>query len=94
MVTYPVHVRRNHYSGSKEGLRLKAARDNRIAGELEEYINKAIEEQNEEEKIYLYSEIAHETGYSLDVVHRFLFSVDGGSNGFTVVKKSMDNLER
>lgn len=89
MVNYPVHVPRKSYRGSKPAIRQKTSERNRIAAELESYINERIREQEEETKVYLYYRIASETGYPLEIVREILFGVDGGHNGFTV-RKSAD----
>lgn len=86
MVTYPVTVERKTYRGSKETLRRKASEYNRVAAELEEYINGQLLKQTEEVKVYHYHEIAAATGYPLERVREILFSVEGGHNGFTAKK--------
>ena len=86
MVTYPVYVPRKMYRGFKPAIRLKTSEHNRIAGELERYVNERILEQKEETKVYLYYEIASATGYPLELVREILFGVDGGHNGFTARK--------
>ena len=86
MVTYPVRIPRKHYRGSKSNIRQKVDEQNRIACELEKYINEKIEKQAHEFHSYLYYEIASETGYDLKTVEEILFSVDCGNNGFTVCK--------
>jgi hypothetical protein len=94
MVTYPVRVSRKSYRGSKETIRRKTNEHNRIARELEEYINQRIKEQEEETRVYYYYEIASETGYSKELVREILFSVDCGHHGFTDRKTTdIDNLE-
>jgi hypothetical protein len=86
MVNYPVHVPRKNYRGSNTVIQIKTNERNRIAAELERYINQRIKEQKEETKVYLYYEIASATGNSLELVREILFGVDGGHNGFTAKK--------
>lgn len=88
MVHYPVHVPRKTYRGSKPVMQVKTSEYNRIAGELERYINGRIEERAEVTQVYLYHEIASATGYPLKLVREMLFGVDGGHNGFTVSKRA------
>lgn len=91
MVTYPISVPRKTYMGSKPVTQVKTNEYNRIAGELERYINKQIEEQEEGTKTYLYYRIASTTGHPLKLVREILFGVDGGHNGFTVRKRAGDD---
>ena len=86
MVTYPVHVPRKGYSGGKAAIRQKVVMRNRIAAELERHINEKIAEREEETQVYLYYEIARDTGYDVETVKDILFGVDCGHNGFTVSK--------
>jgi hypothetical protein len=79
---------RKTYRGSKQVTQVKTSEHNRIAAELERYINARIEERAEEIQVYLYYEIASATGYPLKLVREMLFGVDGGHNGFTVVKRA------
>lgn len=84
MVTYPVHVQRKAYRGKKDKLKQEAIEYNRLAGELESYINKKVEESDEDELIIIYDSIAAKLHLSLDLVSEILYSVDGGDNGITV----------
>ena len=45
MVTYPIHIKRDHYGGRDTKKRQKIADRNRIASELEEYINQRLLKQ-------------------------------------------------
>lgn len=86
MVTYPIHVRRKHYNGSKDHLRRRCARTNQTAAELERYLNRRIEESDQETQVFLYGFIAADTGIAEEEVRRLLFPVDCGHNGLTVRK--------
>ncbi len=90
MVRYPVRVPRKDYRGSKANIRLKVAERNRLAQRLEEHVNARIAESDEEVQIYLYYEIARDLNLPIDTVRKILFAVDGGDNGFTVVKAKKD----
>jgi hypothetical protein len=83
MVRYPITIERESYNGSNEKKRSKAAERNRIAAELEKYINDEIQRRGS--GVYLYGLIAHDTGYDEELVRQICFSIDGGQNGFTVV---------
>lgn len=72
-------------------MQVKTNEYNRIAAELERYINGQIEKQAEGTQVYLYHEIASATGYPLRLVREMLFGVDGGHNVFTVVKSAGDD---
>jgi CRISPR/Cas system type I-B associated protein Csh2 (Cas7 group RAMP superfamily) len=84
MVTYPVHVQREAYRGKEDKLKQEAIEYNRLAGELESYINKKVEESDEYELIIIYDSIAAKLHLPLDLVRKILYSVDGGDNGITV----------
>lgn len=86
MVIYPVVVPRKHYAGRKANIQQKVAEQNGIASDIERYINEQIERQEEEIHVYMYYQIAQETGYDVKTVSDILFGVDCGSNGFTVRK--------
>lgn len=89
MVTYPITVKRNAYRGRDPRKRAKANEENRIALELERHINKLLENQQLPIQNYMYHEIARDTGHSLETVRRLCFPIDGGHQGFTVIKKGM-----
>ncbi|HUU53117.1 MAG TPA: hypothetical protein VMW44_00585 [Candidatus Bathyarchaeia archaeon] len=86
MVTYPVHVHGKTYRGKKDKLKQEAIEYNRLAGELESYINKKVDESDEYELIIIYDSIAAKLHLPLDLVREILYSVDGGDNGITVRK--------
>jgi uncharacterized protein YerC len=89
MVTYPISVKRNGYRGANPKRRAKAYVENEIASALEQHINKRLLEQTQPVRVYLYHEIARETGYNVETVGRLCFSIDGGHNGFTAIKRGM-----
>lgn len=89
MVTYPIHIKRDHYGGRDTKKRQNSADRNRIASELEEYINQRLLKQEASVQVYDFADIARATGYSIDVVSGLGYSIDGGSNGFTAWKHGM-----
>ncbi len=59
MLANPVRVQRRSYRGSDDPIRqAQIAELNRVAGILEDYLNKQIKERKEEHQKYLYSRIA------------------------------------
>ncbi len=84
MVSYPIRVERKSYRGSDPKKQRKVAERNRIAAELEKYINSQIVKDGG--GVYLYGFIAHETGYDEKLVREICFSIDCGHNGFTVAE--------
>ena len=89
MLAYPVRVQRRSYRGSDDPTKqAQIAELNRVAGILEDYLNKQIEERKEEHQTYLYSRIAADLGFEVELVRSILFSVAGGKDGFIVHKRS------
>lgn len=83
MVTYPIHVHGSTYRGRDARKRQKAAEANRIAADLTRIINEMLLKQQEPIRAYDWMEISDASGYSLEVVREFGYSIDCGSNGFT-----------
>lgn len=88
MIAYPIHVPRKGYRGAKPKIRRKVAERNRLAQELEDYLNSQIAVSDESIQQYLYYEIARETRIPIEKVRDILFGVDGGYNGLTVTRHS------
>ena len=86
VANYPISVPRKMYKGADVKKREKAQERNRIADELESYLNKLIEKQTQERASYFYFQIANETGHAEKTVREILFSVDCGHTGLTVYK--------
>lgn len=86
MVTYPIRVPRDHYKGRNPRRLQKRSENNRIAQELENYLNRAIEKDDANMQKFIYGFIAVDTGYSEETVRNILFGVDCGHNGLTVIK--------
>jgi hypothetical protein len=94
MVRYPVRVPRDGYKGRDPKKRQKRSEKNRIAKELEDYLNRAIEKNDQNLQQYLYGYIAADTGFSEKIVRDILFGVDAGHNGLTVIKNpSHSNID-
>jgi hypothetical protein len=89
MVTFPISVKRNTYSGRDPRKRARAIDENRVALELERHINAKLEKQQDPIHAYMYHELAWETGHHIELVRRLCFSIDCGGNGFTVIRHGM-----
>lgn len=93
MVTHPIYVPRQNYRGSNSKKSAKVNRRNLIAMELEQLINRKLQEQKLPIEQYLYYELAAETGYSESEIHDVCYGIDGGSNGFTAIRKDLSYEE-
>jgi hypothetical protein len=89
MVTHPIHVTRDGYRGSNPGKRAKANETNRIAFELEKYINSLLAAQEQPIQVYFYHTIADATHIPVAIVSKLCMAIDGGSSGFTAIKSGM-----
>lgn len=87
MVTYPVHVAREGYRGTNPRRREQVRRYNEDAQRIEECINAMLEEQTEATASYTWHEISSRCGLSPDRIREIGFSIDGGHNGFTALRK-------
>lgn len=56
---------------------------------LERLINKMLLAQERPIQTYMYYEIAHASGYPIELVRKLCFSIDCGGNGFTAIKPGM-----
>ena len=88
MLSYPVHFPRQFYRGSKDNLRRRAADANRLIKQVEDYVNAQGKIDPEPFHQYIYASIAHELGLDPNEVRR-LCMVDGGHNGFTVLRPGL-----
>jgi hypothetical protein len=86
MVTYPVHVPRDHYYGKDERRRRKAQRYNQIAQECEDYLNRKIRDDPAPVQQYEYWRIAHDLNLILEEVQKVMIGVECGHNGITIQK--------
>jgi hypothetical protein len=89
LVPYPIHVKRSTYRGSDPKKRQKASEENRVAALLETHINERIKAQTRPVESYLYYQIASETGVSEKTVRALCYGIDGGHNGFTVIRSGL-----
>lgn len=89
MVTYPIRITRDGYRGNNPTRRAKAQRANEAASRLEDHINEKLKNQREPVRVYLYHEIAAETGIGLETVRTIGQSIDGGSGGFTAFRSGL-----
>lgn len=88
MLTYPVYFPRNRYSGRNEARRNKAYLENELIARVERYVNEQGKVQEDPFHIYSYAEIAFELRLDPEDVRR-LCMVDGGHNGFTVIRPGL-----
>jgi len=86
MVNFPIHIRRKSYNGKDPKKIAKIQEWNEIAGDLEKMINDIVEKQVNNIQSYTYTEISNNTGYTISTVEELCLSIDGGSNGFTVMR--------
>lgn len=90
MVKHPIHVKRSNYRGADPKKRAKASALNVTAAKLERHINELLLKQEDPIGQYLYYEIARDTGVPEGTVLDLCFCIDGGGNGFTVIRKDLD----
>ncbi len=88
MVNYPIHVPRLHYRGKDASKLAKVQRANLIARELEEAINELVGKQTHRFCSYDWGQFRW-LGYSQDEIAGVGFRIDGGHNGFTVVRPEL-----
>jgi len=89
MVTFPIRIDRSGYKGSNPKKREKALERNRLASALESKINEILANQTAPIRTYSYHEIARVTGFDYETVKDLGYSIDCGSNGFTVCRKGL-----
>jgi len=56
---------------------------------LESLINGLLQQQEAPVQIYYYQEFASMSGYAEELVRRLCFAIDGGSTGFTAIRKGL-----
>lgn len=93
MVEYPINVRRDYYRGSNERRRMKAYETNQYATRIEQTVNALLERQTADIQSYFWDEIASESGVPMEIVKDLGYSIDGGSGGFTAVRKGLTMQE-
>lgn len=93
MITYPIHVARDPYRGSNPKKRAKAQAINEVASKLEAHINEKLKNQSEPIYVYMFQEIAMETGIDYETVRKLGGSIDGGSGGFTAYKSGLTQAQ-
>lgn len=89
MVTYPIQIRRDTYRGADARKRQKASELNAMATKLEQAINKMLFDQTAPISQYMWHPISRETGIPYDVVAKLGMGIDGGSNGFTALRRGL-----
>ncbi|MGN2251373.1 hypothetical protein ACFWZ1_14980 [Frateuria sp. GZRe14] len=88
MLSYPVHFPRERYRGGKENLRRKAAEINRLIQQVEQYVNEQGKLNQSPFHQYVYSAIALKLGLDPSEVRHHCM-IDGGHNGFTVIRPGL-----
>ncbi len=89
MVTYPITTKRDFYRGRDPRKADKAREFNRVAGELERYINDLLLKQTAAVQSYHYHEIARAIGHDIELVSEICFQIDCGHHGFTAYRKGL-----
>jgi len=90
MVSYPIRIPRKPYNGSDPRKIAKIQELNEIAAEIETVINDIIKNQENNIIKFTYAEIASITGYKVSTVQDICVSIDGGGNGFTVIRDDLN----
>lgn len=78
----PLRARLKEYRGGKRDLMDRAMEENRKRERIVDYVNRLIANDPAEMQQHLFSNIAFETGYSVDLVREAI--PIGGHNGFTI----------
>jgi hypothetical protein len=86
MVRYPIRIPRESYRGSKRNLQQKNNERNMLIQSIENHVNKKLSEKQDGIHVMLSYNIAFDMGLDPETVRKILVGVDGGSNGFTVIK--------
>jgi len=89
MVTYPIRIPHKHYGGRDPKKQRKIQENNNFASALESIINDLILKQERPIQSYIYHEISTFSGYPVELIREVCFSIDGGHNGFTVIRKDL-----
>lgn len=92
MLSYPVYFPPVGYRGADPKKRAKTAEQNRLIRQVSDYVNGVGIEREEPVHQYLYFDIARHLGLDFADVKR-LCMVDGGSNGFTVLKPGVNSID-
>lgn len=90
MPDYPVRLPRDHYRGRNARRQREAGSNNDLAESIERYLNRVVEEEQEERtaKRYSYLEIARHVGVDEDRIYKMLSDLTGdfGSHDVRVYK--------
>ena len=92
MLSYPVYFPSVGYRGADLKKRAKAAEQNRLIRQVADYVNKVGIKRESPTHQYLYVDIARQLGLDAGDVKR-LCMVDGGNNGFTVLKPGVNSID-
>ncbi len=87
MVRYPLHAPRKIFRGRKPREAAKRDRFNRIAAQVECYLNDELARPDDDTiRIFRSHEVASAIGEDIDLVQEIIFGIDGGSGGVTAWK--------
>ncbi|MEX6633419.1 dimerization/docking domain-containing protein [Hyphococcus lacteus] len=87
MRTYPISVSWHPYHGNNEAKKRKAREYNRVAARVEQFLNNDLRSKPDNTiHQYLSDIVAIDLGEDRDIVRSVVSSIDGGSNGVTIVK--------
>lgn len=89
MIEYPICIERDNYKGKNLKRKNKAMQKNAVVLALESKINELLAAQEQPIQRYLYHEVAFEAGLPYDVFLDNGIVIDGGSNGFTAIRKGL-----
>ena len=87
MAKYPKRIPVEPYRGSNPRLKQKWMQSIETARQIEDYINKEMENSEEDVRILNYGSIAVGLGIGEETVRDLLYPIDCGYNGITVHKK-------
>lgn len=91
MRTYPVRVPRSSYRGRNPRDLMKAANHSRVAGRVQDYINSDLASAPDDTvRVFHSHQIALDLAEDSRIISDVVFSIDGGSNGVTIVKGDID----
>jgi hypothetical protein len=91
MKQYPVHVYGASYRGADPKTRQKAQNESRVAARIQEYINEEIAKWPDDSVGSILSiQVATAIGEDNALVHRIIYSIEGGANGVTIYKGDYD----
>jgi hypothetical protein len=86
MVRHPASIRRASYTERHPQKRARIAEENRAASDIENYLIACAREQEGTLHEYLYTEVAHATGYSVEAVTKHCGNGKGANLAISILK--------